>query len=885
MNTLQLPDFALVALIGASGSGKSTFAKSHFLPTEILSSDHFRAVVADDETDQSATGDAFDALHHLAALRLKRRRLTVIDATNVQEGARKPLLDLARRYHAVSVAVVLDVPEAVCQARNESRPNRDFGKHVVARHVRELRRAVKSLRKEGFRYVYHLNGEENIANTQFERIPLWTDKRSEGGPFDVVGDVHGCYDELCLLLRKLEYAPDTNNIWRHPAGRRVVFVGDLVDRGPKVVEAATLVMDAVEAGAALCVPGNHDDKLKRALEGRKVTVAHGLQESLDQIASLPDTERETFTRRFMSFVDGLVSHLWLDGGRLAVAHAGVKADMIGRASGVIREFCLYGDTTGEVHANGFPVRRDWAADYRGESFVVYGHTPVSTIQIVNNTANIDTGAVFGGSLSALRLPEKEIVAVEALGTYAASGMPVAQDALTPVPLSVPSPSEGRSSSAETGVPADASIPLSPLRSEGEGQGVKASGGLNLSDHIGRRAIHTRLVGNVVVAEGNNAAALEVMSRFAAHPRWLIYLPPTMSPVETAAANGYLEHPAEAFAYFAKQGVDTVLCEEKHMGSRAVLVVCRDSTVAVQRFGASPDDIPGAVLTRTGRPFTTDRTLHTAILAETTRAIEATGLWDELDTDWLCLDAELLPWNAKAQELLKDQYAPVAASGRVALQAEIDLLEQAWARGVVGAETALITAKSRLADLEAYRVAYGRYCWNVNGIGDLKLAPFHIMAAQGRTFLDRDHRWHIDTLARLVASSPLFQETATLAVDTGDPTSVEAGINWWITRTENGGEGMVVKPLSFLPPKKCQPAVKVRGREYLRIIYGPEYTQDANLARLKERSLGAKRSLATREFALGVEALERFISGDSLRRVHECAFAVLALESEPVDPRL
>ena len=439
--TIEIPDFSLVVLVGASGSGKSTFAARHFLPTEVLSSDHFRALVSDDETSQEATGDAFDALHHLAAIRLRRRKLVVVDATNVQEGARKPLLELARRFHAVPVALVIDVPERVCHDRNRGRPNRDFGKHVVERHVRELRRSLRGLKREGFRHVYHLDGEEQIAGVTITRVPLWTDKRDVAAPFDIVGDVHGCHDELCDLLARLDYSPDAANVWRHPEGRRLLFLGDLVDRGPKVVETATLVMDAVQAGAALCVPGNHDDKLMRALQGRNVQVTHGLKDSLQQIEALPEAERDAFKQRFVAFTDGLVSHLWLDGGRLAAAHAGIKETMIGRASGRVRDFALYGETTGETDEFGLPVRWDWAAEYRGPAAVVYGHTPVpAPPQWLNNTINLDTGCVFGGALTALRWPEKEIVMVPARRVYAE---PVR--ALTPVP----SPSSGATTTCST----------------------------------------------------------------------------------------------------------------------------------------------------------------------------------------------------------------------------------------------------------------------------------------------------------------------------------------------------------------------------------------------------------------------------------------------------
>ena len=846
--TLELPDFALVVLIGASGSGKSSFAAKHFLPTEVLSSDYFRALVSDDETSMEATNDAFEALHYLAGVRLRRRNLTVIDATNVQEASRRPLLELARKYHAVPVVIALDVPERVCHERNQIRPNRDFGPHVVRRHVMELRRSLRGLKREGFRYVYPLVGVERIETVAFERTPLWNDKRGVTGPFDIIGDVHGCYDELTDLLTRLEYAPDAGGVWRHAAGRRLIFLGDLVDRGLKTVETCRLVMDAVGAGAAFCVPGNHDEKLKRALEGKDVRISHGLKESLDQIALLPDDERTAFSAQFVAFAENLIGHLWLDGGALVVAHAGMPENMQGRASGQVRQFALYGETTGETDEFGLPVRWNWAAEYRGKAAVVYGHTPTPKAEWLNNTMDIDTGCVFGGALSALRWPEKQLVAVPARAVYAE--------------------------------------PLRPLVTvtDAVSEQWRNDDILDLADFTGRRVVETRLAGNVLVAAENGAAALEVMSRFAAHPRWLCYLPPTMSPVETSPLDDFLEHPAQAFSYFARCGVETVVCQEKHMGSRSVLIVCRDANVARVRFGAE-DDAIGIVLTRTGRPFFDDAARMRFVVGETARAIEAAGLWDELETDWIVLDAELMPWNAKAQGLLKEQYAPVAAAGLQTLTAEVIAWEAALVRGVPGAGEQAARAAVRLSELINYADAYARYCWPVNEVTDLKIAPFHVLAAEGKTFLEKNHEWHIGTLARLAAQSALFHATDARTVSLGEEAARQAATDWWQAKTEAGSEGMVVKPLDFLPPAKCQPAVKVRGREYLRIIYGPEYLAPENLPRLKQRSVGGKRALAAKEFALGVEGLERFVRRDPLRRVHECAFAVLALESEPVDPRL
>ncbi|MGH7154832.1 MAG: AAA family ATPase, partial [Acetobacteraceae bacterium] len=386
---LTIPDFSLVLMMGASGSGKSTFAARHFSPTEILSSDRCRGMVADAESDQAATGDAFDVLYYIAAKRLASRRLTVIDATNLRAEDRKHAIELARRYHALPVIFALDVPETVCAERNRTRPDRAFGLHVVRNHVRLLRRSLRGLQREGFRVVHALSSTEAIANAKIMREPLFTDRRTDTGPFDIVGDVHGCLRELTSLLRRLGYA-SVGTEWRHPDGRRAIFLGDLVDRGPDSPGVLRLVMDMVAAGAALCVQGNHDNKLHRKLSGRDVKVNHGLAETLAQIEALPDADRPAFIAESRAFLDTLRSHYWLDGGKLVVAHAGLKADMHGRGSGSVRSFALYGETTGETDEFGLPVRYEWARDYRGEAMVVYGHTPVPVPEWVNRTICIDT---------------------------------------------------------------------------------------------------------------------------------------------------------------------------------------------------------------------------------------------------------------------------------------------------------------------------------------------------------------------------------------------------------------------------------------------------------------------------------------------------------------
>jgi protein phosphatase len=839
-----------VVLVGASGSGKSSFAREHFKASEVISSDFCRGLVADDENDQSATADAFAVLHFIAGRRLAQPRFTVIDATSVQRQARKPLVELAKQHDLFPVAIVLDLPEAVCLERNRARADRQFGAHVVRRQRTDLHRSLKGLQREGFRNVWVLRTPEEIADVELTRAPLWTDRRAEHGPFDIIGDVHGCHHELVGLLRTLGYAVAEDGITvTPPDGRRAVFVGDYGDRGPDTPAVLKLAMSMTATGAAICVPGNHDAKLTRKLKGRDVQITHGLAETLEQL----DGESEEFRDRARDFLDGLVSHAVLDDGKLVVAHAGMKQAYQGRASSRVRDFALYGETTGETDEFGLPVRGQWASDYRGSAAVVFGHTPVAEPEWLNNTINIDTGCVFGGKLTALRWPERELVSVPARRTYYEPAKPF----LAP----------------EQAAPAER--PERPALL------------LDVEDVAGKRIIQTRLTRTVTIREENAAAALEVMSRFAMDPRWLVYLPPTMAPTATSMRPELLEHPESAFAEYRSEGVPLVICEEKHMGSRAVVVVCRDADAASARFGVDGGET-GAIYTRTGRPFLDGREDTEAALSRVREAADVAGLWSELGTDWLVLDCELMPWSAKAMELIRRQYAAVGAAGHAGLAATVATLELAQARGLAVAPL-LDRHRRRVEHIDRYVDAYRRYVWQVNGVADLRLAPFHILAAESGVFADRDHAWHLERCDRLVAADPRWlQQTARLTVDVTEPEDEARGIAWWEELTSGGGEGMVVKPMSFVARGRkgiAQPGIKCRGPEYLRIIYGPEYLDPTQIERLRSRGLGRKRSLAVREFGLGIEALDRFVRREPLYRVHECVFGVLAMESEPVDPRL
>lgn len=847
---IEIPEFSLVILIGASSSGKTTFAHKHFLQSEVLSSDKFREIVSDNENDQSCSKDAFDILYYIAHKRLVNRKLTVIDATNTNPQTRNDLLKIAKDHDAKVCAIILNLPEKTILDNFENRSDkRSIDVSDILIQIKKVKRVIKDITKSnGYRNIYEITSLDQLNDISITRTKLTNNLMDEHSSLDIIGDVHGCFDELVQLLTNLGYDLEGN----HKDNRKLVFIGDLCDRGPKSLQTLDLVMKLVANNKAYCIQGNHEFKLSSKLKSIKdIDLTNINNSTLLELKDKP----EDYIEKINTFIKALRSYYVFDDGNLVVSHAGIKEDYILRSSGRIRTFCLFGDIKdGEVDEYGLPVRNHWEANYKGKALNIFGHTPNKNVIIQNNTYNIDTGCVFGGMLTAFRYPEKELVSVKALQTYVE--------------------------------------PIKPLDSY-----IKDNeDSLDANSFINDMNINTSLIPVIDIKKNQTYDAMEIISKWSIDPKWLIYLPPTMSPCATSILDDYLEYPTEAFDYYIKNNVIQVVCEKKHMGSRAIIVLCKDLQTVKERFRIDTGDI-GTIYTRNGFPFfPKNKEVETTILSRLHKVLTETNFWNDFNTNWVCIDSELMPWSDKAKGLLSSQYAPIGKSGVGGISKVIDNLNKFNSRNDISEElrTKVNGIKQyegeKLEHIKLYIKAYEAYCWPVNSIEDYKIAPFHIMATNNSINTDKTNIWHMQTIKKYIAnnSDPIFIETPNILVNVTDKVEIDKATNWWkdLTNYENKGEGMVVKPLNFFSYNNnqiIQPAIKCRGREYLRIIYGPDYI--TNLKRLKNRSLSRKRQLAVKEFVLGIESLERFNNKESLQRIHECVFGILSLESDFVDPRL
>ncbi|MEK4062718.1 MULTISPECIES: polynucleotide kinase-phosphatase [unclassified Paenibacillus] len=861
---IPFPHGGIVVLVGPSGSGKTTLLRrlvqeGILLQTEIVSSDDYRSLVGDidfidwkghprEEADilygdyQLLSKLAFEAMNTMISMRCRMGKLTVVDATHLLPEYRKKYIEMAADYDLPCTAWVLDLPEQILLERDKGR-ELPRGRQRVKAQFSQFKRSLRGLRDEGFDFTYMLKETESV---QFVR------KQNElliemGAGIDVIGDIHGCYDELLELLDQLGYIADESGLYRHPKGRELISVGDVMSRGPNSLDALRFWKRHSDAGISRMVDSNHGWKIARYLGGRKVTLSHGDEKFAAELERYALAEGEAAASKLREelkqFLLSAPSHLVYGRGgirRVVVAHAGIRDEYIGRQSKRIQDFCRYGDTEGS-EGKGTPVRKEWYVQHDSGELIVWGHDPRPYPTLVKNTVNIDQGAVFGGSLTAYRYPEQQFVAVKAHRDYA-------QD------------------------------PDSPLIRWERGRFSPP----NLRKFVEGYSVMTAAYGELSVRGEFVKAAIDTVSHFTIPLEDLVYIPPTMSPAPAVSADeSYLEHPREAFAYYRKQGVETMIAEKKHMGSRAILMLFRDKEAAVSYVGRPT---LGTIYTRTGRAFF-DKETESEVLAKLNADLRKADYFVRHDTDLLLLDAEIIPWNLKARELIASQYAHVAEAAVMDRGHLAEKLREAESNGrdVSGWVQEM---DEKLRNARVFREAFQEYCWDVRGLEGIRIAPFHTLAHSGQSFFDHSHLWHMEKNRELAGVSPLFMETEYRTVASeADEAEV---IAWWEEMTENGHEGIVIKPELFISrngSSMIQPAIKVRGRKYLHIIYGIDYLQPDNLTRLKLRKTGKKERHALMECALSAESVERFIRKEPLERIHECVLAALALESEPVDPRL
>ncbi|MEH7254261.1 polynucleotide kinase-phosphatase [Neobacillus niacini] len=866
MTTLHLPNSGIVLLVGPSNTGKTTLLnqliqENQILASEVVSSDQFRVLVSDiefiswngrpkDESDalfheyQQISSAAFDAMDYIISKRSKLNKLTFIDATHLREEEHDKYLQMGKKYHVPVIAIVLNISETELLRRDAER---DFprGKNRIKQQYQHFKNTLRFIKKKPYRRVYLLGEDElEVLNVSRLENPLFIEL--DNG-IDFIGDIHGCYEEFLEILSKLGYQENEEGYYIHPEGRKILSLGDVMSRGPRSIETLQFFQKHVAAGLAYMIDSNHGWKIARWLEGKNVKMAHGdenVAAEFEEYEKDYGTEAATVLKEQIKelLLEAKSHYIIRKNGINAVVavHAGIKDHYIGKQSARISDFCRYGDSEG-LDENGKPIRKDWSISHKSSELILWGHDPKPQPLLVNNTLNIDQGVVFGGSLTAYRYPEKQFVSVKAEQDYA-------------------------------------NVPNNPLK-EWERKRLAAP---NIMKFLEGYTVLTENYGEIMIYDDGVKPALDDLSHYTLPLEDIVYLPPTMSPTPKAShLEGYLEHPVEAFEYYQTNGVETMVVEKKHMGSRGILFLFKNKEVAKEYVGR---ETLGTIYTRTGRAFF-KKELEEQIVGVLNNDLVKSGYFEMYNTDFVLLDSEILPWNLKAKDLILNQYAHV---GEMAMLDRIKLngsLQQA----IEGGKDVIRWIEENDVGMEnasVFNAVYQKYCWETEGLEGIQIAPFHTLAHSTETFFDKPHTWHMEKNKEFSGISRLFVETEFRVVS--DEASMIEAIEWWEEITEDGHEGFVVKPDSFNTRHKgklLQPAIKVRGRKYLHIIYGMDYLLPENLLRLKKRNAGKKQRNALKEFALGVEAVNRFVKRESLERIHECVLGVLALEAEPIDPRL
>ena len=859
---IKIPHAGIVLLIGPSNSGKSTLLQQWvnagmLSPSEIISSDAYRTLVSDtDYTDFqhhskeeadllydeyfAISAQAFAVMERVLEARSSLNKCTFVDATHLQSEERQKYISLGKKLHVPVSAIVLDIPLDELLHRDTFRKD-PRGSKRIKQQARLLKAEKRFIKKESFTKTYIVTETDQLTLSRQKSTLLLN---VEAG-LDIIGDIHACFDEFIELLGKLGYEENEEGYYMHPQGRRFVSVGDIMSRGPKSIATMDFFDRHIERGLAYMTDSNHGWKIARWLDGRKVTLHHGdelVEAELNAYEEDYGAEKtKALKARLAKCLLAAPSHYLLVNNGISsavVTHAGIRDRYIGKQSTRISDFCRYGDVQGQ-DKSGKPIRNDWFIDHQTSQLIIWGHDPKIHPLKQNNTLNIDQGVVFGGQLTAFRYPEKTIEFVKAYKNYAG-------------------------------------IERNPLL-EAKAQRFAPP---NIGAFLEGFTVETAYFNNVQIGGAHAKAAIDSVSHYALPLEQLVYIPPTMSPTpQTSALADTLEHPSEAFAYYKKHGVQTMIAEKKHMGSRAVLLLFKDALIAKEYVDT---ETLGIITTRAGRRFF-DKETEQKILQQLHTELIEKNYFEQFNTNFVLLDAEILPWNLKAQQLIDQQYAHVAEQ---ALMDRTKLMEKLRDTAQIDVSQWLQEYKGLLENAQRFSTVYQNYCWDVQDASSIQIAPFHVLAHSSETFFHKPHIWHMEMNRLFAKNSTLFIETEFKVIT--DEASEQEIITWWEEMTAAGHEGIVIKPEIFVTKyngKLIQPAIKVRGREYLRIIYGMDYLEPSHLTKLKERNPSKKMKHALREFALGLEGIERFVKGESTARIHECVLGTLALESDPVDPRL
>lgn len=413
----SVPIDALLVLVGPAGSGKTSFAEKHFDPTQTVSSDQCRAFVSDDPTRLEVSREAFDVMMNIMRHRLRLGKTTVADSTALNPQIRRQFIKLAKKHRRPVIAVLFDVSRDRCLENNESRDREVPEKAIYNHHERFQEQKERIQEEESFDEVFVV--DEETVDDVIVRMRNVNVQQDYDGALDIIGDVHGCLDELTSLLEKLGYER-TEDGYAHPEKRKAVFLGDIANRGPNSLGTLALVMDMVSGGNAFYTPGNHCNILYQYFldQYEKSDLStEGVETTIEELEDLSEEERAEFRERFKNLYEMSPPYLVFHDGELVVTHAGIRERDIGKVNEEIAQFCLRGDTLEETTDQGYPIRRPWPLSYNGDSLVVYGHSPVEKATFVNGTINIDQGAVYGGYLTALQFPERELMHVKAQEDY------------------------------------------------------------------------------------------------------------------------------------------------------------------------------------------------------------------------------------------------------------------------------------------------------------------------------------------------------------------------------------------------------------------------------------------------------------------------------------